>query len=60
MRQYNLSGLLVIMLMLGLLVTGCVERRLTVNTKPQGGLVVLNDEEEGDDPAAVRQGLAHV
>jgi hypothetical protein len=32
---------------------GCVERRLTINTQPQGALVVLNDEEIGISPATV-------
>jgi len=32
---------------------GCVERELTVNTNPQGGLVVLNDEEIGEAPVTV-------
>jgi len=35
------------------LVAGCVERRLTINTKPQGALVVLNDEEIGQSPVTV-------
>jgi hypothetical protein len=34
-------------------VTGCVERRLTINTEPQGAIVVLNDEEIGTSPATV-------
>ena len=34
-------------------VSGCVERRLTVNTKPQGALVELNDEEVGLSPVTV-------
>ena len=32
---------------------GCVERRLTINTKPEGALVVLNDEEIGASPVTV-------
>lgn len=32
---------------------GCVERRLTVNTEPQGALVELNDEEVGVSPVTV-------
>jgi hypothetical protein len=30
--------------------SGCVERRLTINTKPEGALVVLNDEQIGTSP----------
>ncbi|UCG48616.1 MAG: PEGA domain-containing protein [Phycisphaerales bacterium] len=32
---------------------GCVERRLTINTRPQGALVLLNDEEIGRSPVTV-------
>ena len=35
---------------LGIVLTGCVERKLTVNTVPEGALVVLNDEEIGRSP----------
>lgn len=37
----------------GILVPGCVERKLTINTQPQGALVVLNDEEIGESPVTV-------
>lgn len=30
--------------------SGCVERRLTINTEPQGAIVFLNDEEIGTSP----------
>lgn len=36
-----------------LLSTGCVERKLTINTEPQGALVTLNDEEIGISPVTV-------
>jgi hypothetical protein len=32
---------------------GCVERRLTINTNPQGALIVLNDEQIGQSPVTV-------
>jgi len=35
------------------LLGGCVERRLTINTQPQGALVTLNDEEIGQSPVTV-------
>jgi hypothetical protein len=35
------------------LLSGCVERELTINTKPQGALVMLNDEEIGNSPVTV-------
>jgi len=35
------------------LVTGCVERQLTINTEPPGAVVSLNDEEIGESPVTV-------
>ncbi len=32
---------------------GCVERKLMINTEPQGALVILNDEEVGISPVTV-------
>jgi hypothetical protein len=32
---------------------GCVERRLTINTEPQGARVILNDQEIGVSPVTV-------
>ena len=37
----------------GLLLAGCVERKLTIITKPEGALVMLNDEEIGESPVTV-------
>ena len=34
----------------GYVTSGCVERRLTINTRPAGALVALNDEEIGQSP----------
>ena len=50
MRRNISFIILVLILFLGLLLTGCVERRLTINTQPQGALIVLNDEEIGVSP----------
>ena len=36
-----------------LFVSGCVERELTINTKPQGAIVSLNDEQIGQSPVTV-------
>ena len=36
-----------------MLLAGCVERELTINTAPEGGLVFLNDEEIGYSPVTV-------
>ncbi len=35
------------------LLCGCVERKLTINTEPQGALVTLNDEQIGVSPVTV-------
>jgi hypothetical protein len=53
MAKRNLSHLLVPGLIAGLFLGGCVERRLTINTEPQGALVILNDEEIGESPVSV-------
>jgi hypothetical protein len=53
MQNHNLLTLLVISLIFGLFLAGCVERRLTINTKPEGALVALNDEEIGESPVTV-------
>jgi len=36
-----------------LLLAGCVERKLTINTEPEGALVILNDEQIGESPVTV-------
>jgi hypothetical protein len=36
-----------------MVVGGCVERQLTIKTVPEGGVVILNDEEIGEAPATV-------
>jgi hypothetical protein len=54
MKRSNLPAfLLVVSLVIIITVSGCVERQLTVNTKPQGALVTLNDEEIGVSPVTV-------
>jgi len=40
-------------IMSAMLLAGCVERELTINTTPAGGLVFLNDEEIGYSPVTV-------
>lgn len=52
MQKLSLSALSIV-LILGFFAGGCVERRLTINTRPQGALVVLNDEEIGTSPVTV-------
>jgi len=50
MRKRNLPALLAIALISAATAGGCVERKLTINTRPQGALVTLNDEEIGVSP----------
>jgi len=50
MRRYSSFAILFFVLDVNVLLVGCVERRLTINTEPQGALVVLNDEEIGISP----------
>ncbi len=53
MGKYNLFTVIVVSLIVGLFLSGCVERKLTINTEPQGAIVVLNDEEIGESPVTV-------
>ena len=53
MGKNSLPALLIVGLSISLLLSGCVERKLTINTKPQGALVILNDEEIGTSPVTV-------
>ncbi|MBN2136330.1 MAG: PEGA domain-containing protein [Sedimentisphaerales bacterium] len=52
MNKWNIPVLLAVALAVTLF-AGCVERRLTINTKPEDALVVLNDEEIGQSPVTV-------
>lgn len=54
MQKGNLFLEIVFVILTGVLVlSGCVERKLTINTAPQGALVTLNDEEIGSSPVTV-------
>ena len=53
MTKCNLITLTICCFAVSLLLCGCVERRLSINTKPQGALVSLNDEEIGESPVTV-------
>ena len=53
MGKHNLVVLTVAGLIAAIILGGCVERNLTINTNPQGALVVLNDEEIGTSPVTV-------
>ncbi|MEJ2703595.1 MAG: PEGA domain-containing protein [Sedimentisphaerales bacterium] len=53
MNRGSLSGTIIAGAMGLLALSGCVERELTINTNPQGAVVVLNDEEIGVSPVTV-------
>jgi hypothetical protein len=53
MGKCNLFALIAVCLIVILFLGGCVERKLTINTEPQGAIVVLNDEEIGTSPVTV-------
>ncbi len=53
MGKRNLFVLTIIGLVIVTSLSGCVERKLTINTEPQGAMVVLNDEEIGNSPVTV-------
>ena len=53
MPRHNAHALLITALLAGILLAGCVERRLIINTEPDDALVVLNDEEIGQSPVTV-------
>ena len=50
MFKYSLKTIMPVSLIAFTILSGCVERKLTINTEPQGALVVLNDEEIGESP----------
>ncbi|MHC4425312.1 MAG: PEGA domain-containing protein [Planctomycetota bacterium] len=53
MGRHILPAMMVVSLIVLTTLAGCVERRLTINTKPEGALVALNDEEIGESPVTV-------
>ncbi len=52
MDKWNMP-IMVVVVAAAAVLSGCVERRLTINTRPQGAMVALNDEEIGQSPATV-------
>ena len=46
-------GLRALLVLAAVLLTGCVERQLTIKTEPDDALVVLNDEQIGTSPVTV-------
>ena len=54
-QRYLLTrlALCLVALVASLHLAGCVERKLTIFTEPQGALVTLNDEEIGESPTTV-------
>ena len=53
MRKYNVLAITAMSLLVLMVFAGCVERELTINTRPQGAIVALNDEEIGESPVTV-------
>lgn len=53
MKKQNSSAVMLLILIALATLAGCVERELTINTKPQGAVVALNDEEIGESPVSV-------
>lgn len=53
MTKHRLTGVTLLGGIALTLLTGCVERQLTIKTKPENALVVLNDEEIGLSPVTV-------
>ena len=53
MKKRNCLLLAVLIAILLVVLSGCVERKLTINTDPQDAVVILNDEEIGQSPVTV-------
>jgi len=53
MGKRSLVFLIIVGLFAAIVFSGCVERQLTINTAPQGAMIVLNDEEIGVSPVTV-------
>ena len=53
MEKHSLLIWSVVGLITVIILSGCVERQLTINTVPQGALVALNDEQIGESPVTV-------
>ncbi len=53
MGKYRAITIQAVILIPVSILAGCVERRLTINTQPQGAVVFLNDEEIGESPVTV-------
>jgi len=53
MKKQNSSAAILVILIALTAFAGCVKRELTINTKPQGAVVALNDEEIGESPVTV-------
>jgi PEGA domain len=49
MRLHGFAAAVLVLLLVG----GCVRRTLTIETEPQGAIVVLNDQEIGTSPASI-------
>jgi len=52
-KKYLSAPLAVVLIASAAMLTGCVERELTINTEPAGATVILNDEQIGTSPVTV-------
>jgi hypothetical protein len=52
MDKHSVS-LIVVGGLLTAVLAGCVERKLTINTEPQGAIITLNDQQVGTSPVTV-------
>ena len=53
MEKDKVLAVMAVSVILLTVLAGCVERKLTINTKPEGAVVALNDEEIGESPVTV-------
>jgi hypothetical protein len=53
MKKYRKLALGIVIMVMCIAVSGCVDRKLTIKTEPAGAVVLLNDEEIGESPVTV-------
>lgn len=53
MMKHNQPAIVIVCVIISMLLSGCVERKLTIKTNPEDALVTLNDEEIGLSPVTV-------
>ena len=53
MRKHRYNIYIIVLTVFAVAASGCVERRLTINTTPSEAIVVLNDQQLGRSPVTV-------